>query len=100
VRRTAAANVKTGVSIVGILGIIAAEYELGRTMSSNKRWTLEKREQELRRALISDASQQGIIRAAEHVREARLAVLKKTESETVPAESRPASAHAPFPDEW
>ena len=44
-------------------------------MSSNKRWTLEKREEELRRALMSDASQEAITRAAEHVREARLGLI-------------------------
>ena len=58
-------------------------------MSSNKRWTLEKREQELRRALLSDTSQEAITRAAEHVREAQLAILKKAESEAAPAEIRP-----------
>jgi hypothetical protein len=58
-------------------------------MSSNKRWTLEKREQELRRALLSHASQEAITRAAEHVREAQLAILKKAKSEAAPAETRP-----------
>jgi hypothetical protein len=60
-------------------------------MSSNKRWTLEKREQELRRALMSDASQDVITRAAEHVRAAQLAILKKAESGVAPAESRRAT---------
>jgi hypothetical protein len=40
---------------------------------------------------MSHASQEAITRAAEHVREARLAILKKAESEAAPAESRPAS---------
>jgi hypothetical protein len=56
-------------------------------MSSNKLWTLEKREQELRRVLASDAGRKAITRAAEHVREARLALLKKTESGEAPAQS-------------
>jgi hypothetical protein len=60
-------------------------------MSSNKRWTLEKRERELRRALMSNGSQEAITRAAEHVREAQLAILKKAESEVAPAELKPAS---------
>lgn len=57
-------------------------------MSSNKRWTLEKKEQELRRALLNNASEDVIIRAAEHVRVARLAILKKVDSGVAPAESR------------
>jgi hypothetical protein len=63
------------------------EKAAGCTMSSNKRWTLAKREEELRRALISNANDKAIVRAAEHVREARLAVLKKIESAEVPAQS-------------
>ena len=53
-------------------------------MSSNKRWTLEKREEALRRALISDAPQNIITRAAEHVRRAQLALLKKAEMKLAP----------------
>ena len=60
-------------------------------MSSNKQWTLEKREQELRRALSSGASEEAVSRAAEHVREARLAILKKAERAEAPGESRPAT---------
>lgn len=63
-------------------------YRWPDTMSSRKRWTLEKREEELRRALTSDARQEAIARAAEHVREAQLAILKKAESGVAPTESR------------
>jgi hypothetical protein len=57
-------------------------------MSSNKRWTLDKREEQLRRALASGASQATIARAAEAVRESQLSLLKKAESGVAPAGPR------------
>ncbi len=62
-------------------------------MPSNKIGTLAKRQEGLRRALTSGASKEAITRAAEHVRDAQLAILKKAESGVAPAAQQRGSAH-------